>query len=186
MRHLALVILSLSSLYACDSPKKETKTEQNSTVNSASNDAYPTEETSKRNTQSYNLQDFDQLWPIEVIKPESNDIYQKYGLEFSGFCYSCDVAEIKISKNRFDIVNICDENDVYRTENFTYTISDKELRIKTERNEFIFTKIEEAPIYKLTITGDEISLKNKRIAKLYAPQGIIEKFEVHDCGDFQG
>ena len=84
------------------------------------------------------------------------------------------------------MVNVCDSNEIYQIKDFTYNIRDSSLTIKTKNNEFSFKKIEKEPIFELQIKGDSLLLKNKRIAKYYTQKSLIDQFEVHDCGDFQG
>lgn len=129
---------------------------------------------------------FRQLYPITILQPESKTSFKKYGIEFSGICYACDLAEIKISKEQFHLVNVCDSNEIYRIKNFTFTSTDTSLILKTQHNEFIFKRVEKEPIFELKIKGDPLLLKNKRIAKYYTQKALIDQFEVHDCGDFQG
>lgn len=141
---------------------------------------------SEHKVQEDNLADFNKLSPIEILNPESKDVYEKYGIEFSGNCYACDLAAIRINKKHFDLVNVCEQDDFYRTEKFNYEVQPDRLIIRTEKNELIFTKIEAAPVYELKIAGDKISLKNKRISKFYTPEIELIKFKQHDCGEFDG
>lgn len=129
---------------------------------------------------------FRQLYPIAILQPESKNSFKKYGIEFTGICYSCDLAEIKISKEQLHLVNVCDSNEIYHIKEFTVSNSDAGLIIQTQHNEFIFKRAEKEPIFELQIKGDSLLLKNKRIAKYYTQKALIDQFEVHDCGDFQG
>lgn len=138
------------------------------------------------NIQVDNLGDFGKLSPIKILNPKSKNVYEKYGIDFEGNCYNCDLAIIQVTKKHFDIVNICDKKDFYRIENFTYEAYPNGLKIKTEKNEFIFTKIETAPVYELKILGDKILFKKKRIAKFYTQEKELNKFKQHDCGEFDG
>ena len=133
-----------------------------------------------------NLADFGNLVPVEVVNPKSKNAYEKYGIEFSGNCYACDLAAISINKKYFDIINVYDKNDFYRDEKFNYQASPNEFIVNTEKHQFIFTKIDAAPIYELKINGEKIKLKNKRISKFYTQQKELHKFKQHDCGEFDG
>ena len=133
-----------------------------------------------------NLADFANLVPVTMLNPKSKNAYEKYGIEFSGNCYACDLAAISVGKKYFDIINVCDKDDFYRTEKFTYQPSPNEFIVNTEKRQFIFTKIDTVPIYELKITGEKISLKNKRISKFYTQQKELHKFKQHDCGEFDG
>jgi hypothetical protein len=140
----------------------------------------------KNKTQFDNLADFIQLSPITVLDPKSQNLYEKYGIEFKGYCYDCDLAAISINKKYFDIINVCDKNNFYRIENFSYEPYPNKLIVKTEKNEFIFTKIEAVPIYELKILGDKFLLKGKRISKFYTQEKELTKYKQHDCGEFGG
>ena len=141
---------------------------------------------SKNGDQFDNLGDFGYLAPIEVINPQSRNAYEKYGIEFSGNCYTCDLAAISINKKSFDIINVCNKDDFYRDEKFSYRSSPNEFIVITDKNKFIFTKIDTAPVYELKILGEKISLKKKRISKFYTQQKELIKFKQHDCGEFDG
>lgn len=132
------------------------------------------------------LEDFSELVPLTILDATSQDVYEKYGIEFSGNCYDCDLAKININKKYFDFINVCDDENVQRFKIISYSNDNKILKIKTEEHEFLLTKIEDTPIYKLTINGKELALENKRIAVYFTQSKIINKFKEHDCGDFQG
>lgn len=136
--------------------------------------------------QPENLGDFVQLSPITILNPSSQNVYEKYGIEFTGNCYSCDLAVMHINKKNFDIVNVCDKNDFYRNDSFVYQVNADELKIKTGKNEFIFTKIDTAPIYELKILGPKITLKEKKFSKFYTQEKELKKFKKHDCEEFDG
>jgi hypothetical protein len=139
-----------------------------------------------KSTSNDDLALFNQLYPIDILQPESKNSFKKYGIEFSGICYACDLAEIKINKKQLLLVNVCDSNEIYQIKEFTAIRNDTGLIIKTQHNEFIFKRVEKEPIFELQIKGDSLLLKNKRIAKYYTQKSLIDQFEVHDCGDFQG
>ncbi len=133
-----------------------------------------------------NLSDFSNLVPLEIVDSTSEDIYKKYGIEFEGNCYRCDLAKIKLNKKSFDFINVCNPEDFYRINKFSYIFNEKQLKIVTDKNEFIFTKINNSPIYNLKIKGSNFSLENKIISFYYTHEDNIHKFEQHDCGDFDG
>ena len=140
----------------------------------------------KNKNQFDNLADFAHLSPIEIVNPKAQDAYEKYGIEFSGNCYTCDLAAISVNKKYFDIINVCREEDFYRIENFTYYPSPSEFVVTTKTNKFVFIKINEAPVYELKIIGEKILLKGKRISRFYTQQEKLKKFKQHDCGEFDG
>ncbi|OJV54142.1 MAG: hypothetical protein BGO31_12355 [Bacteroidetes bacterium 43-16] len=128
----------------------------------------------------------DKLYPLALLLPESNNVYQKYGIEFSGVCYACDLAKIKITARSIQLINVCDDKDVTTIPKLNAVIDGDKITIKTGQQLLIITKIDKAPIYQLEIKGDQLSSDNKRILKYYTPEKLIKKFEQHDCGDFQG
>lgn len=139
-----------------------------------------------RSSKIDNLGNFSSLVPLEIIDSTSQNVYEKFGIEFTGNCYACDLAKIKINKKNFDFVNVCEKNDFYRIEDFTYTPTDSGINVLTDKNQFIFTRIGNSPVYKLRINGDKMLLKNKRISTYFTQEKNLKKFEEYDCGDFDG
>lgn len=173
------------AIFSCKSENKENEkqvvpTEQSSELKT---DKKPID---KKETQEIYLSEYSKLAPIELKESKSQNVFKKYGIEFSGNCYACDLAIFKVNKKNFDIVNLCDENDFHRFKDFDYEKKGDIFRIITPETTFIFTKVENEPIYQLKIEGKKPELKNKRIAEFYTPENLIEKFEEHDCGDFEG
>ncbi|MNJ93747.1 hypothetical protein D3C87_114330 [compost metagenome] len=179
-----IFLLCIALLFSCQQ-KNEAKKTAIAVSTSTSIDTLQKKEAMK-STSNDDLALFNQLYPIDILQPESKNSFKKYGIEFSGICYACDLAEIKINKKQLHLVNVCDSNEIYQIKDFTYNVRDSSLTIKTKNNEFSFKKIEKEPIFELQIKGDSLLLKNKRIAKYYTQKSLIDQFEVHDCGDFQG
>ena len=136
--------------------------------------------------QSANLEEYAELFPLELKDSSNSDVYRKYGIEFSGNCYACDLAKIKIDEKQMDLVNICNDSDFYRIEGFTFSKMNDMLKITTAQNEFQLTKIENAPVYKLEFNGNKLNLKGKRLSIFFTPKKEIPKFKEYDCGDFEG
>lgn len=132
------------------------------------------------------LSEYCKLTPIEIKDANQKDVFKKYGIEFSGVCYACDLAIFKLNKKNFDIVELYDENNFHRYKDFSYEKTENSLKITTPESTFIFTKIENEPIYQLKIEGQKPEFKNMRISEFYTQENLIEKFEEHDCGDFEG
>lgn len=128
----------------------------------------------------------DDLIPLDTIDPKSNNVYEKYGLEFSGNCYACDLANITISDNLLKLTNVCSENPSQSFQIKKIINKKNEIVFKTAQHDFVFNEVDKAPIYKLSIVGDEISQKNLRISQYYTLKKLLKKFKVHDCGDFGG
>jgi len=180
-KRLFIYVFLLSIIcVCCNKNQSEAKTEVSNVDSIKKNNVFVED-----NDQN-DLADFSELVPLTIVDSTSQDVYEKYGIEFSGNCYDCDLAKIKINKKYFDFVNVCDEDNVFRFENFSYSNDNNTLKIKTEEHEFILTKIDNAPLYKLTINGKELTLENKRIAIYFTQSKILNKFKEHDCGDFEG
>lgn len=112
---LYYMALSLA-IFSCKSENKEneqqiTDTEQ---ITQPKNEkpAY------KKEIQEIYLSEYSKLTPIELKESKSKNVFKKYGTEFSGNCYACDLAIFKLNKKNFDIVNVCDDNDFQRFEDF--------------------------------------------------------------------
>ena len=137
-------------------------------------------------TTTNHLSEYNELVPLTILDSVNDNVYEAYGIDFQGNCYDCDLTEIHISKKSFNFVNVCNQNTILQFENYTYTEEKDQLIIKTAAQEFVWTKINNCPVYELKITGDALSLKNNRISKFYTHKKYINRFKEHDCGDFEG
>lgn len=183
MKNIIFTLLQLIVIInsGCDEPVKENKN-QNDTVKSNSLPITAT----KLKQQIDNLGDYAELIPLTIKDSLSKNVYEKYGIDFSGNCYSCDLAKIKINKKHIDLVNVCNDNNFYRIEKFAYSADENNLKITTDSNEFLFIKIDNAPVYKLEIRGNKIDLKEKKISIYFTHKTELSKFKEHNCGDFEG
>lgn len=131
--------------------------------------------------------DFSLLVPIDVLNIRSTDVYEKYGVEFSGNCYSCDLASLSITKKTIKWTNVCDEKDTFEIHDFSFSdgAGNKAVFTTPERT-YIVTQIDKAPVYELVIEGQKLELKNKRVSKYFTTQKALPLFKEHDCGDFEG
>ena len=84
-----------------------------------------------------NLSEYSKLTPIEIKDSKQKDVFKKYGIEFGGVCYSCDLAIFKINKKSFDIVELCNEKNVHSYKDFSYEKKGNSLKIK-HRNLLLF------------------------------------------------
>ena len=128
----------------------------------------------------------DTLVPIDILNNSSKDVFEKYGMEFEGNCYDCDLAYFKIEQQRIKIICVCDPKNCLEYNIISSEITKNMFSLKTQYSEFVFTQIESVPIYKLSISGKKIKSKNLRIVQYYTLKSMLHKFKVHDCGDFQG
>ncbi|MFY1047350.1 hypothetical protein [Chryseobacterium sp. GP-SGM7] len=187
MRNIILLYSSviLLTTFSCKYENKETAKPLGSTQQTSESETIKIPVAEKK-FKDIDWLEFSNLVPIEIKDVKNKDVFKKYGIEFTGNCYACDLAEFKFNKKNFDLVSLCEKNDFHRYKEFKYENSENSLKIITSDATFIFTKVENDPIYKLSIEGKKPQLKNKRISEYYVPQRLIEKFEEHDCGDFGG
>ena len=130
--------------------------------------------------------DFSALVPIDVLDTKSTDVYEKYGIEFSGNCYSCDLAGLSVTKDKMVWKNICDEKDTFEINRFTVSGEGNKIMLKTSGRTYILTQIDKAPVYELTIEGQKLELNNKRVAKYFTTKKALPLFKEHECGEFDG
>lgn len=130
--------------------------------------------------------DLSTLIPIDLLDSTSTNVYVKYGIEFSGNCYACDLANLSITKNKMIWTNVCDEKDTFEIDDFFASIEGSKIALKTSERTYILTKIDKAPVYELVLEGKKLELKNKRISKFFTIKKALPLFKEHDCGDFEG
>ncbi|MDM1555100.1 hypothetical protein PYS58_02800 [Chryseobacterium indologenes] len=130
--------------------------------------------------------DFSELVPIHVLETKSKNVYEKYGIEFSGNCYSCDLASLSITKDKIKWTNICDEKDAFEFNNFSVSGKGNTIILKTSDRTYVLTQIDKAPIYELVVEGKKLELDKKRVAQYYTTQKALPLFKEHDCGNFEG
>ena len=128
----------------------------------------------------------DTLVGLEIVNPDESDPYKKYGFEFGGHCYGCDLADILITSNGISLINSCQTGDKKEYEQRMLKNGVNRLVIVTEKADFIFEKIEKVRVYRLTIEGDAEQHKDLRLIEYYTPKSELFKFEIHDCGEFDG
>jgi predicted RNA-binding protein len=133
-----------------------------------------------------NIKPLENLIPIDTIDTKSNNVFEKYGLEFNGNCYACDLANISVTGKQIRVINVCDEKQTEDFEIVEITGDENKIMMKTLQNKFEFIKIDKAPIYELKISGNALKNKNLRISRYYTLKQLLNKFKQHDCGDFQG
>ncbi|WP_408582868.1 hypothetical protein QCB52_01735 [Myroides odoratimimus] len=60
------------------------------------------------------------------------------------------------------------------------------ITIHTPLNEFVFERVDDYPVYQLTVKGQVIDQELYRPAGFYTLKSLLESFDIHDCGDFEG
>lgn len=130
--------------------------------------------------------DFLALVPLTVVDSTSDNVFEKYGIEFSGNCYACDLASLSVATNKMIWTNVCDDKDRLVVDDFTVSGDTEKTILKTTERTYILTQIDEAPVYELRIEGAALEMNNKRIATYYTTKDALELFKEHDCGEFDG
>lgn len=184
MKNILTLILVLFILLGCDQ-KKEVKA-----TNKENSDIKIEKPSAKSmvaiEAGTIKMEDISKLIPIDIINSKSTNVYKKYGLEFSGNCYACDLANLSIGEKTIKLVNVCDEKINLSFEILNISESNDRIEIKVKQTYLVFSKIDKAPVYELKINGNDLEAENLRISRYYTLSKILHKFEQHDCGDFQG
>jgi len=126
------------------------------------------------------------LVALELTDSIQTDVFKKYGMAFSGNCYSCDIAHLQISGRQLTFINACEAKQRFTFRIESYVQNDREIRLDTKDSKLVFSKIADAPVYVLKVSGQTIERANLLLGKFYTFQDRLPKFEIHDCGDFQG
>ncbi len=124
--------------------------------------------------------------PLEVVEEGSTIATERYGLDFSGNCYACDVANLLIDGEMITLMNACDLENQLSFKVTGIEEKGKTITVKTPVNEFIFEQVDEVPVYKVTVTGQTIDKEFFRIGAFYTTHGKLKTFSIHDCGEFDG
>ncbi|CAD0218463.1 hypothetical protein KYG33_03185 [Chryseobacterium sp. D764] len=183
------VIISLSivtALLASCSPATDKKVEKVASTD-AKTAPVSTPAPEKNNTSTSELPgELSELVPIDLLNSKSVNVYEKYGIEFSGNCYSCDLTSVSITKEKIIWTNVCDEKDTFEISDFSFSNEGNKTIFKTPERTYIVTQIDKAPVYELVIEGKKLELKNKRISKYFTTEKALPLFTEHDCGNFEG
>ncbi|KFF12034.1 hypothetical protein N6B72_02985 [Chryseobacterium soli] len=187
MKNIIINFSVMIALLASCSPATEKKVDKKADSTEVKVNAIPAP-SPENNTvlKSYIPVDLSTLVPIDVLNTKSTDVYEKYGIEFSGNCYSCDLASLSITKDTMIWTNVCDENDTFKIDDFSYSTEGSKTIVKTSERTYIITQIDKAPIYELVVEGKKLELNNKRVSRYFTTKKALSLFKEHDCGDFEG
>lgn len=58
--------------------------------------------------------------------------------------------------------------------------------LESEGYQFVFSRMGNTPVYKLNVGGKTFNNPELRLNTYFTTPKELPKFEVHDCGDFQG
>jgi hypothetical protein len=185
MKNITVLIFMTFIFFGCKQNSKE-EIKNISKIDTTKNEKTIKKATLNYAKESIKIEELSNLIPIDTVDSKSNNVYEKYGLEFSGNCYACDLANFSITEKSIILTNVCDEKQNQNYEVIKIITIDNGIELKTKQHDFIFTKIDNAPIYELKIIGNKIKNEKLRISKYFTLDKILKKFEQQDCGDFQG
>ncbi len=187
MKNLIIGLSVVAALLASCSPATDKKGKENTSSEAKKDLAVPTPKPVKNAPAVLDIPvDFSALVPVDVLNNKSTRVHDKYGIEFSGNCYSCDLASLSVTKKQIRWTNVCDEKDTFEINDFSYSHEGNKTIFQTPERTYILTQIDKAPVYELVIEGKKLELKNKRISKYFTTKKALPLFTEHDCGDFEG
>lgn len=179
---LSVVIALLTSCSAVTEKKADKVVASDAKIDTVSTPGSEEDTVSKRDVPS----DFSALVPIDLLNSKSENVYEKYGIEFSGNCYACDLASLTITKDKMIWTNVCDENDTFEIDDFSAFNEDNIMSLKTSERTYVLTQIDKAPVYELAVEGQKLELNNKKVSRYFTTKEALPLFKEHDCGDFEG
>ncbi len=198
MKFLKLIIFSLL-IMNCKTEKKSSTVEINKgdeIVNEALKIIEERQESIQNENRLINNLDFDlkEILNQEMVGVSMNDDEKeptkKFTYDVSGACYSCDLANIKINKSDIILTNICETSEKNSFKITKIEKVNKQYQIYFNQNKkevvLLLTKIEELPIYNITINNNFEKIENFKINNFYIDSKDLIKLEIHDCGDFDG
>lgn len=178
------LFLSIALMTACGENKRAEKTSENK-------EEPVTKSTEKPQSIEPESVDFkrlklDTLVALTIMKEESDNVYEKFGIDFTGYCYACDAADLILDNEQIKLVNTCDPEvkKVFRIQKKSLTKD--AFTLESEGYKFVFSRIDNTPIYKLKLSGKPFNNPELRLNTYFTIKKALPKFEVHDCGDFQG
>lgn len=184
MKFKSLLVVSIVFIAACSENKQvETKNENKPESVSKSDEKPLVDEPEAVDFKQLKL---DTLIALTIVKEESKNVYEKFGIDFGGYCYACDAADLVLNDKEIQLINTCDP-EVKRV----FKIQEKILTedgftLESEGYKFVFSRIDNAPVYKLKLLGKSFNNPELRLNSYFTTPKTLPKFEIHDCGDFQG
>lgn len=184
MKFKFLLFLSIVLIAACSENKQaEKKKEDKPELVSKSDEKTPVDEPE---SVDFNRLKLDTLVALTIVKEESKNIYEKFGIDFGGYCYACDAADLVLNDEQIQLVNTCDP-EVKRTFRIQKkTLTKDGFTLESEGYKFVFLRIDNTPVYILKLLGKPFKNPELRLNSYFTTPKALPKFEIHDCGDFQG
>lgn len=126
------------------------------------------------------------LVPLEIVDSSSPDVYKRFGISTSGMCYECDLANISIANGKIHFSNICDPGNSLSYEINRLVQNGQTTAIRFKEVMFVLEKINQVPVYRLQLENTLKPGERLKLKEYYSSEADIKKFEIHDCGEFEG
>lgn len=199
MKYLKLVILLLLFV-SCkqESRSSNSKIEKEIIVSNSIKDSISTTKVPQKSVTSKNHEtlsiDLNEILEKKLIGLAINDdvdnVTEKYSIDVSGICYSCETANVIVSKNHLVLSNSCDDSESTSFKIVSISEKNNSLEISFLQNQqnviFSVFKIEKIPVFEMKISENFISNDNLKINEFYTTSVAIKKFKHNNCDDFEG
>lgn len=125
-----------------------------------------------------------------ALNDDVENVTEKYSIDVSGFCYSCETANVIISENHLVLSNSCDDSESTSFKIVSISEKDNSLEISFLQNQqnviFSVFKIEEIPVFEMKISENFIINDNLKINEFYTTSIALKKLKHNNCDDFEG
>jgi hypothetical protein len=193
-KFLIVIILFTSLQYSCKKEKKDEAVIDNKV---------PIKEveisTLKNKSNEKDISFQETLISLQIINKSAKDFYSQYGIYSSSGCYSCDLAVFHIDskKKKIYVTNNClkemeiseETKNNYTTISFS-NISEENNLIKITSNSFELSLIEnkEYNYYKVKFSDSFLKFipDGLNLTDIMTLKSDLSKFQIEDCGDFDG
>lgn len=95
----------------------------------------------------------DTLVPVEMVAAQSKNVFEKYGLEFTGNCYACDLANLVIKQDSIYMTNVCGAEDKEALKIISIKNVGNDCIIEAGKLKLTFIRVDKAPVFSLKING---------------------------------
>lgn len=184
MRFQYLLFVSMVIITACSENKRVKKTTENNTETIVKQEEKPSIQ--EQESVDFKRLKLDTLVALTIMKEDSQNVYEKFGIDFSGYCYACDAAYLVLTNELIKLVNTCDPevSKVFRIQKKSLTKDG--FTLESDGYKFLFSRMNNTPVYTLKLLGKPFKNPELRLNTYFTTPKALPKFEVHDCGDFQG
>lgn len=128
----------------------------------------------------------DTLAPIAILEPKSKKVFEKYGIDFQGNCYDCDLVNLKISRQKLVFTNVCDATQSIALKVLFIKKVNNQIIIGTPNSQWVLFKIAKEGVFQLKTEGSRMTNEGFKISTFFTLKKKMHQFKVHDCGDFEG